>query len=1266
MATNKKLLTGAGGGSKKQSLPQDTPNSLITKTTAKVLFMPSAGEVGGLYDQTNPLKSVFLDNVPVQNSDGSLNFNNVSVEERYGLPSQDIIPGYTSTATPTTIATKVTTTTPVTYQTSTGDVDAVRVTIRFPQLWEQGSNGALKKTSVSFEIYRRLGAGSWVLYKEVTVTDKTNSAADIDYKVERPSGTGTWGVQVRRVTADNSASTLANDIFLQTITELRYTNLSYPNRAVIGLSITADQTMQNYPTVTFDYVGTKVKVPSNYNPVTRTYTGVWDGSFSGTKQVTDNPAWVLYDILTNTDTGLGLDEDNIDKFSFYDAAVYCDEEVPALVDGVISGTEPRYTFNHQFIEEQMDAWQAVQAVAGCFGSVVYTNNNKVMLVQDRPTNWSRIVSNSTVEDGVFTYSSSSLPTRKTAATVFWRNPAENWRAVPAYYENTSAVARYGLTVEQIEGLGITTEGQALRLAKHIVETSISNTTTVSFTVGLKNADITVGEVIKVMDTDYAQVSNEAVLVSAVAGSITLDRAVTVTAGDTFDIVASDGQTVETRTVLSSSSGTTVTYSGATLSVTAGAPVIFTTTVSPRLFKVTNVKAQGNYRWQVTGVLYDPNKFGRIDSTPTGVAPVFQAPNLVPSAPTNLTFREITRNDNNQIIRSLLVSWSRPATGTASEYELKWRVGAGAWNIVRASSTSYEITPVIIDEYDVEVRAVSPAGVRSGAATGSYVVDVSGGSTSPLSPVTGLSVIGGGTTFDTEDLTVIWTNPTANNTAVVPLRDFLVEVFNGTVLLTSAYVPAVAGGYTQTFTFSFTNNVALGGPFRTVTVKVRCRDANNDLSTEATLVATNPAPAIPVGITTIQSFKSAIVRWTFGSEADIRGYLVWRGSTADFTPSAANLVYDGYSNEYTDGGLNDSTTYYYKVAAYDVFQKSLNGTGLNVSASFSVTTLAGENVNEFKVTGVTWTPNSPSTNQVSWTACTVIQTLGASAGSTWSVSAGSATWTSGVLYIYYTRGEDIFRTTTSLGTAIADNKVIVATYRGGTNLEIGDGRAFTDGSLILAGTVGASQLVTGSAVITQGAQIANAIIDNAKIANATIETLKLKDGAVTDIKFVETSGSQTTPTITFPYAVGQSVTYNWDWESPEWTSPSPTSYSGPYQTNLFIQVKSPLTPVSGHAQNLYITPKLMQWNGSSWVTVYSLSRVLANIYLGATTTILPFSGGDSTIFTQGFTTTLSNTRYKIVASYSLQVTKIASTDVSNYSTTLSATKPVSATVITQFK
>lgn len=943
-----KIIVHGGGGSKggggSSHTPVEAPNTFVTKTTARVQFLVSDGETSGLYDQTYPLKSVYLNNVPVMNSDGSMNFNNVQLEERYGLPSQSVMAGYPSVTSSYSLGTKVTTSSPVTWTTTTDDVDAVRVTIRFPALFKQETNGDTNGTDVYFNIYTKTVSGSWTLWRNLGKYDKCISPADADYYVPRPGTTGVWQVRVDRVSPDNGSTTRANDIYFQTATEVKNAQISYDNRAVIGLTISAETTGSSYPTVSFKYKGIKVRVPSNYNPTTRTYTGVWDGTFSSTLVTTSNPIWNLLDMLTHTRHGMGLDTDNVDIYSFYDAAVYCDELVPALTDGAVTGYECRYSFNHQYIEGRDDEWTAAQNLASVADAVIYTSGNLIKLVQDRPTAVSRMLSNSNVVDGNFTYSSGTLPSHYTAAIVYWTDPNQNGTAQPAYYEaDVVDIDRFGLNVKEVSGFGMTSEGQAMRAAKRVVETALSNQTGVTFKVGLSNATILPGEVIEIYDSHYAGVVNEAKILSTTSTTLTLDKEVSVTTGDTFTTIAADGVSLEERTISATTTGNVVTFSGGSISAVPGAVVVFAGAISPRTFKVTNIREEHTedmLQWQVSAVLYDGEKFSRVDDTPAGPVPVFQANTTIPSAPLNLNFSESAVNDNGVVTRKLIVSWTRPAQGTIFSYLLRIRCGSSVWTDHVLKTQSFEISPANNGLYEVEVYAVNVKGVYGPAATGTWDLSIAGTESSPFdAPTTLVEYYDEGTVFSQDDLTFRWTNPSSNeDIGGATLRDFEVKILdpNTLTVLRTEYVEMVSPGSTQYYNYPYQSNLDDGGPRRNVRVEVRIRDTNNNLTDEVAVTFTNPTPGVPPNLSIVTGIGSTTISYDTPGELDYEGVLIWRDTTPNFVLSFENCIFDGTETYIVDGALNPSTKYYYVVGAYDSFAKDYTGAGMNLSSEVGVT------------------------------------------------------------------------------------------------------------------------------------------------------------------------------------------------------------------------------------------------------------------------------------------------------------------------------------------
>lgn len=1159
-------ITGAGGGGKGggggSRAAVEAPNTLRSAAVARIVEVLSLGPIEGI---AGGAQGIYIDNTPLQNEDLSYNFPRAEWDYRVGLPTQDYMPGFSAVEAEIAVNTQVSiAVNNIIQPVSAANIDAARVTILLPQglSVQDTSNGDLNGTSVSFRIDRRLSGGTWSTFATYTITGKTNNPYEAQYRIERPAGTGLWEVRVTRLTPDPNGSTRNATTFAR-ITEIQDIKISYPDSAVVGIAIDAESVGNEIPKRAYLVKGLLIKIPSNYNPVTRTYTGIWDGLLVNSTITIDNPAWVLYDILTNELAGADIDPDKVDVFSFYDAAVYCDELVPYVDSGGVSRQEPRFTFNAR-IADRPEIVKLVKAVAGAMNANIIFWNGKWTVIQDRPTAPTKLITKTNViNDGAngapFLRRSSKGDERHTAFNVSFNDRTDRNLARVVTVESTEGIGRYGYNPLDIAAFGCTTEGQAIRIGKWALDTELNQTETIEFKVAVNGFDMYPGQVISIYDDDYANTRGSGRVMSVSGTTLTLSEPVELAPSSKISVLLADGFTIEERDIVESAgTRTTITVTNPfSTALMDFADFVITSPVSAKQYRIIDIFCPELGVIQVKGVIYDPLKFARVETGISLPSPIFSnVLRTVIEAPTAIEFFEegiLLPNGNS--LRNLRVEWTPPQIPPKS-YLVTIRFADGNDEIREVITPSINVNADRDGEYRFRILSRDFNGQVSGnALEGSYAF-VSGGTTliPGFEPVQNLFIEGTtSTSWSTEDITVTWDDKPTNT---VPAVDYKVDVLTtGDVLLDEAFVTE------RKFTYAFANNVQQGGPRASVKIRVSARDALLRFANPTTATFTNPPPAAVVGISTIQSFKSAIVKWTPNTaDRDIEGYLVWKGTTAGFTPSGANLVFDGRANEFSDLGLADSTTYYYKVAAYDKFSRSETGTGLNVSTAVSVLTLAGSSTNEYRVDGVLWTPNSPSTNQVSWTACTVIKSLGTGAGTTYNITAGSATWTSGILYVYYTEGETIFRSTTTLSNAIADNKIIVASYRGGTNLQIGDGRAFQDGSLIIAGTVGAAQLVVGSAVITQTAQIANAIIDNANIKDLTVDTVKLKNGSISDTRFF-VSNTQTTLissnssgifTIPSPIVVAELTV----------TTPNPSGLPGPFPTYIHASLVTSTSLNSG--------------------------------------------------------------------------------------------------------
>ncbi|HXF66197.1 MAG TPA: phage tail protein, partial [Burkholderiales bacterium] len=363
---------GGGGGGR---TPQEAPDSLRSRAWARVIDVVSEGEIEGLVDG---LKSIYLDDTPVINTDGSENFSGVTIATRTGTQAQDYVPGFAAAESEIAVATEVKAATPVVRSVSNTNLSAVRVTVSVPQLtYQDPSTGDISGTSVELAIDLQNAGGGWQEVRRDTISGKTTSRYQRSYRIELPAP-GPWDIRVRRITPDSTQSNLQNKTFWDSYTEIIDAKLRYPNTALVALQVDSAQ-FNRIPRRGYDIRGLRVRVPVNYDPDTRSYSGIWDGTWK--IAWTDNPAWCFYDLLTNERYGLGayIDEVQVDKWALYEIARYCDELVP---DG-FGGTEPRFTCN-LYLQTRQEAFTVLQQMAAIFRGMVWWSQGALTAVADKP------------------------------------------------------------------------------------------------------------------------------------------------------------------------------------------------------------------------------------------------------------------------------------------------------------------------------------------------------------------------------------------------------------------------------------------------------------------------------------------------------------------------------------------------------------------------------------------------------------------------------------------------------------------------------------------------------------------------------------------------------------------------------------------------------------------------------------------------------------------------------------------------------------------
>lgn len=822
-----------GGGGSSGRVAQESPDSLRSISYAQVLDLVSEGEIEGF---ANGLRSVFFNNTPLQNDNGTFNFTDTVVQLVTGTQSQSHIAGFPAVENENIVAVQVEKSgTGVVRQITNADVDAVRVRISIPQLTSQNTtNGDINGTTVQYAIdiqsngggyipqvlgsawntdkvtivnstlaqsvspiyqmqiqvnttsplttytveYKLESSGTWLtaglsvsssqtsesvvtgydseygwVYSDLqtysktftmptqaagewemrvtnivapdgiqpvivsangnygtpfaTISGKTTSKYERSHRIQL-TGSAPWDIRVRRLTDDSTSTALQNKTFFEAYTEIIDGKFRYPNSAIVGVKIDSSQ-FNSIPTRAYDLKLLKVKIPSNYNPVTRFYTGIWDGTFK--VAWTDNPAWCFYDLVTNTRYGLGdfVDESQVDKWILYSIGQYCDQ----LVDDGQGGTEPRYTCNI-YLQNREEAYTVINSMASIFRGMPYWASGALTLGYDYPADPEYQFTNSNVIDGSFNYSGSSLKARHTVALVTWNDPEDNYRQKVEYVEDSQGIARFGIVQTEVVAVGCTSRGQANRVGRWLLFTERSETELVTFKTGLEGNPIRPSQIIQVLDELRAGFRRGGRIVSATANLITIDdndiQNQSGVIGGTLSVILPDGS-LETRNI-SNLVGTTITCSTGFSDAPQPNAIwsIQTSTIQAQLFKVISVTEEED-GFSVSALEHNPNKYAEIENglilSPRDISDL----SIVPPSVANLTAVETLVETGSDVNVKVIISWQ--ASVGATGYEVSYKISDNNYVVLPITKgTSVDLPNAVAGAYIFKVVAVNGIGKRS--------------------------------------------------------------------------------------------------------------------------------------------------------------------------------------------------------------------------------------------------------------------------------------------------------------------------------------------------------------------------------------------------------------------------------------------------------------------------------------------------------------------------------------------------------------------------
>jgi predicted phage tail protein len=695
------LIIGAGGGKGgggSARVAQEAPDSLRSKAYARVVDLVCEGEIEGL---AAGLQSVYLDDTPIQNSDGSYNFTGVTLEARTGTQQQSYIPGFSSVENEVSVGVECKFGQPVVRSITDPDVDAVRIKVSIPTLTLQDTiNGDLNGTSVTYAIDLQARGAGYVQILQDTVSGKTSSRYQRSYYVPL-SGTGPWDVRLRRITADSTQTSLQNKTFLESYTEVIESKLRYPNSALMALRVDASQ-FTSIPRRSYDLKLLRVRIPSNYFPETRSYAGVWDGSFK--IAWTDNPAWCFYDLVTNTRYGLGnyILESQVDKWALYRVAKYCDEFVP----NGLGGYEPRFTCN-LYLQTREQAYKVVQDMASVFRGMAYWSGGAITVTQDAPQDPFYQFTAANVVDGEFAYQGSSAKARHTVALVSWVDPDDFYRQKVEYVEDLAGIARYGVVQADVVAMGCTSRGQANRVGKWLLYSEQSESEIITFRTGLEGAVVRPGDVVKVADASRGGMRLGGRIAAATTVSVTLDQ--DLPAGSWRISVVLPTGVVEERQVGSLSGRTVGVTSAFSMAPQVGAIwVLSSTLVEAQLFRVVQVAESEPGIHEITALAHNPSKYAAIEQGLALQPRAITVLSTTPAAPTGLTVTESLYRVKDQALVLIQLGWEQ--VFGALEYQVTYRVNGGnTVTLPKVSSTYLEIRNAEAGEYVFTVRAVGVSG-----------------------------------------------------------------------------------------------------------------------------------------------------------------------------------------------------------------------------------------------------------------------------------------------------------------------------------------------------------------------------------------------------------------------------------------------------------------------------------------------------------------------------------------------------------------------------
>ncbi len=744
---------GKGGGGGSVSRPKTDPDTLASVQFASVLDLLSEGEIAGIEDDgtvTNAWhKNIFLNGTPVKNADGSDNFRGASIFARNGTQDQGYLPGFAATEREVPVSVEVTKDNPVTRTITDSNVDRVRVTLSMPALQKVENDGDIGGHEVEIAVQVQYNSGGFGTVINASnggvIRGKSSSLYQRDFLIPL-NGDFPVDIRFKRISDDETIVDRSSSTFFQSYTEIIDDKFSYPNSALVGLRLDSRQ-FNSIPSRKYLIRGIKVKIPSNATVDTTTYlgritySGVWDGTFQSAVW-TNDPAWILYDLMTSERYGAGVPESTLDKYDFYSISQYCNE----LVDDGKRGQEPRFSCN-MLINSRDEVYNVIQQMTAIFRGIAYYGIGALQLLQDKPTDAQYLLGPSNVVEGIFQYQGTSQKARHTVAVVAWQSYDTLGDIEYEYVEDSAAIAKYGIIKKDMKAIGCYSQGQAHRIGKWLLLSEQALTETCSFSVGIESGIILrPGMVVDVADPVKSSVRRSGRINSATTTQITTDSSVDLTAAlavnnPKLSVLLSTGL-VEQRNV--STDGITIVGDTAQINVetafseapAAGSVFLFQNDdVQSQQFRVVSVAEAENGIYGVSAVAYNDTIYSAIETDNELTTRKISTLTDPPNAPEGITGTEHLYQEGQTVHTGFELSWQHDRLNL-NVFSVKYRLNNDNFTEITTESPSLSIRALKAGTLQVEIRAISSINKLSEAATATFQLV---GKTAPPGDVQNLSI-----------------------------------------------------------------------------------------------------------------------------------------------------------------------------------------------------------------------------------------------------------------------------------------------------------------------------------------------------------------------------------------------------------------------------------------------------------------------------------------------------------------------------------------------